>query len=626
MGNLLKNLNKLYAKITFSLLVGFVIVNVSCTKYMEYVEEIKDPDENTDPVSSADDFMIAVIGDTQYYTEDEGRNGQHIQHFRDKIDWITNNRVDSNIVYVISVGDIANNYDHSDAVTQDQWIKASNVYASLENISDLTDGLPYGVIAGNHDVGYNSPWGISPFYVQYFGHSRYSNRSYYQGEFPIGVGTNENHYDFVDAGPIKLMIVYLRWQPNPVSAEAAYNWAYQRMAENPDRKAIVVTHYSVHGSRDSDLDGKLDWGLQNETYSQAAHIYDRLKELPNFFMTIGGHVSGEGRRNDTYNGSLVKSLTVNYQGQAYPPGLLRVMKFSSQKDRIHFMTFIPGQPHMSSPKSTFYLPWEHTFTTSRIHDFDNDGSSQPAFFKDGIWHIHGMPPVAYGNRPTDIPVPGDYDGDGKTEIAIFREGATYNRWLRQDSDDVVFGQPGDIPAPGDYDGNGTTDYAFFRPSEGRWYVRHDYLPSPRYTTQLYGQDGDIPVPADYNGDGKVDYALFRPSTGEWFRFNIHRGQYGFPGDIPVPGDYNGDGIAERAVYRPSNNGWYIWGTPQPVIIGMPGDIPVPGDYDGDGKTDMAVYRLSDGNVYVNDGTVITTGELHSYPVNLPYAIRHFFFP
>jgi hypothetical protein len=49
----------------------------------------------------------------------------------------------------------------------------------------------------------------------------------------------------------------------------------------------------------------------------------------------------------------------------------------------------------------------------------------------------------------------------------------------------------DRPVPGDYDGDGKTDYAVFRPSTGAWYIWY----SSRNAAGVYQWGGatDIPV-------------------------------------------------------------------------------------------------------------------------------------
>ena len=143
-------------------------------------------------------------------------------------------------------------------------------------------------------------------------------------------------------------------------------------------------------------------------------------------------------------------------------------------------------------------------------------------------------------------------------------------------------QPGSGPAPtpippptsgyrvlagGDYDGDGKSDIAIFRPSSGLWAVRG-------ITRVYWGSSGDIPVPMNLltPNSSKTDIAIFRPSTGLWAVRGYNRFYYGSPGDIPVPAQYHGTGNSQVGIFRPSTGLWSGWWGR--CYYGQPGDIPV----------------------------------------------------
>ncbi len=204
----------------------------------------------------------------------------------------------------------------------------------------------------------------------------------------------------------------------------------------------------------------------------------------------------------------------------------------------------------------------------------------------------------------------DYDGDGKTDLSIFRP-APGEWWINRSSTSqtfaVQFGQSTDKIAPADYSGDGKTDIAFWRPSTGQWFILRSEDSS--FYAFPFGTSGDVPVPADYDGDGKADAAVFRESSLTWFISKSSGGTdiigFGAAGDKPVVGDYDGDGKADIAIFRPNGaNGaeWWIRrssnGSVFVLQFGVATDKPVQGDFTGDGKTDVAVFRPANGNWFI----------------------------
>ncbi len=244
---------------------------------------------------------------------------------------------------------------------------------------------------------------------------------------------------------------------------------------------------------------------------------------------------------------------------------------------------------------------------SAPYDFDGDGKTDIAIFRPGVaeWWINrssnGTTFAAQFGATTDKLAPGDYTGDGKADIAIWRPSS--GEWFILRSEDssyfsFPFGTNGDTPMPADYDSDGKVDAAVFRASSATWFIRRSF--DGGTTIEGFGLNGDVPVVADYDGDGKADIAIYRPSLGQWWVKHSSAGvialTFGTSSDKPVQGDYTGDEKADVAFWRPSTGEWYILRSQDFSYYSQPfgttGDVPSPGDYDGDGKFDPTVFRPS----------------------------------
>ncbi len=183
--------------------------------------------------------------------------------------------------------------------------------------------MPYGLGLGNHD---GAPSGTGN-YNTYFG-SRISGQPTYGGRY--GTSDYDNTYATFSASGMDFIVLFLEYDDSMTStSNPVLVWADGILAANPTRRAIVVTHNLLSG---------------NNLTAQGQAIYDALKDRPNLFLMLGGHLDETGQNSFVYEGRTVYALRSDYQFiDSQQSGYLRIMRFSPADDKIYVTTYSPTQ-------------------------------------------------------------------------------------------------------------------------------------------------------------------------------------------------------------------------------------------------------------------------------------------
>jgi subtilisin family serine protease len=264
---------------------------------------------------------------------------------------------------------------------------------------------------------------------------------------------------------------------------------------------------------------------------------------------------------------------------------------------------------------TFFVIQGQPFLPRNVLDFEGDGRTDYVAIQNDngsmIWHINrsssGYVTRNFGFFADDIAVPNDFDADGVTDVAVWRN-SNGTFYVLQSANNTFkgqqFGASGDNPnVTQDFDGDARADFAVTRKENGKlvWYMLNSIT---GFRAIQFGNENDRPIRGDYDGDNRADLAVYRPAADSPANTFIVLGSinnglktltFGNSAtDKVVPGDYDGDAKTDFAVWRTTDGTWYLikssTGAFSGFQFGASGDLPAPGDYDGDGRTDFAVWR------------------------------------
>jgi hypothetical protein len=196
-----------------------------------------------------------------------------------------------------------------------------------------------------------------------------------------------------------------------------------------------------------------------------------------------------------------------------------------------------------------------------------------------------------------------------TKVGVYRPGTTefIGRGGRLGFKDdpatgflFTYGTGGDIPVIGDWDGNGSQTYGVFR--AGMWYLSNKLGGRVADLTRSYGNVGDRPIVGDWNGDGIQTIGVHRGnqfflSDSNASPLATYSFAYGDPGDTPIVGDWDNDGLDTIGTYRSGT--WHLRNSNSAgaedlaVTFGSAKDVPVVGDWDSDGRIGIGYFQAGD---------------------------------
>jgi hypothetical protein len=277
-------------------------------------------------------YTIAWISDTQHYSR------YFPETFLTMTRYLKKNREKLNLGYVLHTGDLV-----ASGTDITQWKNAKRAMDELSSI-------PYGVLAGNHDVGQSYDY---TNYSAYFGEKAFDQYAYY-GESLLN---NRCHYDLITMGNTDYVFIYLGYQPG----EASVRFANEVFAKYEDRVGILCVHEYL--------------GSHSTLRAIGQDLYAKVvKPNPNVYMVLSGHRYNEDCVPVTFDDDrdgkadrTVYQCIANYQDidKKGGSGYMRFLEIDEEKGTIRFYTYSPLlDQYRAIPKTaitqeaTLPIPWK----------------------------------------------------------------------------------------------------------------------------------------------------------------------------------------------------------------------------------------------------------------------------
>ena len=251
-------------------------------------------------------------------------------------------------------------------------------------------------------------------------------------------------------------------------------------------------------------------------------------------------------------------------------------------DGVHRVTAWFGPEGGAARRVTFRMrPGEH----AEVH-------------ADGTVHVTPQPAAG----PPPAPPPSERPGVYRPGTRTFHLGTAAGA----EPLEVAFGMEGDVPVRGDWNGDGVATVGVYRPGTGEFHLRDSNTPGPADHVIVFPPGAGVPLAGDWLGLGADSVGLYRPADSTFHLLGrprtgagVHTVSFGTTGDVPIVGDWDGNGTTTVGVYRPAESRFLlrncnVAGPPElEASFGRAGDVPVSGDFDRDGAQTIGVYRPSD---------------------------------